>query len=184
VLCRAVFFLPPGKILIKMDLIQINQVEINFPRDGEIILVPIKPVCEALGIDHSVQYQTIKNHPILGSTVVENTTVAGDGKARNMLCLPLKYALGWLFSIDARKVKADAAEAVIRYQEAVYDAIYEKFFLEPVMQKRKLIMILERENHLLALENERKEINMKIRDMKSEIEDIKAANPNQLRLEL
>jgi hypothetical protein len=167
-----------------MDLVKINEVEISFPMQGETILVPIKPVCEVLGIDHSAQVQTLKNHPILGSTMVESTTVAADGKDRNMLCLPLKYFFGWLFSIDARKVKPEASEAVIAYQEKVYDVIYDKFFLEPVQQKKKLILILEKENQLLGLENERKELNAQIKVVKDQIEEIKITEPSQLQLSL
>lgn len=165
-----------------MDLIKINEVEINFSKEGEMVFIPIKPICEVLGIDHSVQYQVIKSHPILASTMVENTTVAADGKDRKMLTLPLKYFFGWLFCIDARKVSPDAYEQVIKYQEQVYNIIYDKFFLEPVQQKRKLIMILEKENKLLALENERKELNAQIKSIKGEIEEIKVLQPNQLSL--
>jgi hypothetical protein len=160
----------------------INEVEINFAKDGEMIYIPIKPICEVLGIDHSVQYQVIKSHPVLGSTVVEKVTVAADGKDRKMVTLPLKYFFGWLFCIDARKVKPEAAEQVIKYQEMVYNIIYDKFFLEPVQQKKKLIMILEQENKLLALENERKELNAQIKTIKEKIEEIKVTSPNQLTL--
>jgi hypothetical protein len=160
----------------------INEVEINFAKDGEMIFVPIKPICEVLGIDHSSQVATLKNHPILGSVVVENTTTGSDGKRYQMLTLPLKYFFGWLFCIDARKVKPEAAEMVIKYQEQVYNIIYDKFFLEPVQQKKKLIMILEQENKLLGLENERKELNAQIKTIKEKIEEIKVTAPNQLTL--
>jgi P22_AR N-terminal domain len=167
-----------------MDLVKINDVEISFPQQGETIFVPIKPICEVLGIDHSAQVQTLKNHPILGSVMVENPTTGSDGKTYQMLNLPLKYFFGWLFSIDARKVKPEASEAVIKYQEKVYDVIYDKFFLEPVQQKKKLILLLEKENQLLMLEGERKELNAQIKIVKQQIEEIKIAEPNQLELPL
>lgn len=167
-----------------MDIVKINNIEINFSKEGETVFIPIKPICEVLGIDHSAQYQTLKNHPILGSVVVENTTTGSDGKRYQMLTLPLKYFFGWLFCIDARKVSPDASEAVIKYQEEVYNVIYDKFFLEPVQQKRKLIMLLEKENQLLALENERKELNSQIKSVKDQIEEIKITEPNQLMLSL
>jgi hypothetical protein len=167
-----------------MEMIIVNQVEINFlnAEDGKTILIPIKPVCDALGIDAKSQRDSIQNHPILGSTGVLSTSVAGDGKTRNMLCLPLKYALGWLFSIDARKVKPDAYEAVITYQERVYEAIYDRFFLEPIMQKNKLVMMLEKENKILALENQRKELNAIIKSEREELDDLKKSEPSQLKL--
>lgn len=167
-----------------MDLVKINEVEISFPKQGETILVPIKPVCEVLGIDAKSQRDSIQNHPILGSVGVQNPSTGSDGKTYEMFCLPLKYFFGWLFSIDARKVKPEASEAVIQYQEKVYDVIYEKFFLEPVQQKKKLILILEKENQLLLLENQRKELNAEIKTVKQQIEEIKITEPNQLQLTL
>jgi hypothetical protein len=133
-----------------------------------------------LGIDHSSQVSTLKNHPILGSVMVENTTTGSDGKRYQMLTLPLKYFFGWLFCIDARKVRPEATEQLIKYQEQVYNIIYDKFFLEPVQQKKKLILILEKENQLLGLENERKELNAQIKAIKDTIEVIKVSEPNQL----
>lgn len=166
-----------------MELIRINGVEISFPKQGETIFVPIKPVCEVLGIDHSAQIQTLKNHPILASTMVENPTVAADGKERNMLALPLKYFFGWLFTIDARKVKPESAEAVIEYQEKVYTVIYEKFYLEPVMQKSKLLQILEKENEILVLKSQRKDLNSEIKEHEKALELIKASDPTQTKLD-
>ena len=156
-----------------MDVVVINDVEIACSKQGEKVLIPIKPICEVLGIHHSSQVTVLKNHPILNSVMVENTTTGSDGKSYQMLNLPLKYFFGWLFSIDARKVKPESADAVIKYQEKVYDIIYEKFFLEPVQQKKKLIMILEKENQLLTLENQRKELNAEIKMVKQQIEEIK-----------
>ena len=45
-------------------------------------LVPIKPICEALGIDYASQFTKIKNDEDLSSTVVLSTIVATDGKER------------------------------------------------------------------------------------------------------
>lgn len=165
-----------------MDLIKINQVEISFSQQGETILVPVKPICEILGIDAKSQRESIQNHPILGLVGVLSPSTGSDGKTYEMLNLPLKYFFGWLFSIDARKVKPESYEAVIEYQEKVYDAIYDKFYLEPVQQKKKLILLLEKENQLLALENDRKELNAQIKSVKQEIEEIKVAEPSQLQL--
>ncbi|MFM9952393.1 MAG: phage antirepressor N-terminal domain-containing protein [Saprospiraceae bacterium] len=170
-----------------MDVIVINNVEVSLPANGGNILVPIKPLCEVLGIDHSAQIQSIKNHPILGSTVVENPTVAGDGKQRNMTCLPIKYIFGWLFSIDARKVKPEAADAVMKYQNEVYDVLYDRFYLEPTLQKQKLLMLMKKENELLTIENSKKEMNAefnaRLKAVKDEIEVIKAIEPRQLKID-
>ena len=83
----------------------INSIDIYAVKDENAnFFVPVKPICEAIGIDHSAQVQRIKRHYILDSTVVTLTTVGADGKDREMLCLPLEFVYGWLFTIDANLV--------------------------------------------------------------------------------
>ncbi|MYM13709.1 phage antirepressor N-terminal domain-containing protein [Muribaculum intestinale] len=94
--------------------------------DGS-IFVPVKPICQALTVDFSAQAQHIKRHYILGSIVVTLTTVAADEKEREMLCLPLEYIYGWLFTIDAGRVAESRRESVANYQIECYKALYEHF---------------------------------------------------------
>lgn len=91
------------------------------------IFVPVKPVCQALTIDFSAQVQHIKRHYILSSTVVTLTTVAADEKEREMLCLPLEYIYGWLFTIDAGQVAEGRKQTVANYQLECNKALYEHF---------------------------------------------------------
>ena len=105
---------------------KINNVEIVVIRNGS-EMVPVKPICEALGIDFSSQLQKLKNDEILGSTVVMNTTVGADEKNREMVTIPLKFVFGWLFTIDPSRVKPEAKEIVIKYKLACYEALYEYF---------------------------------------------------------
>lgn len=160
----------------------INDVTFQCPQEDGQILVPIKPICEALGISHQGQIEVVKNHPIWGSVVRLSLTTGSDKKQYEMLCIPLKYAFGWLMGIDARSVKPEAYESVIRYQEAAYDALYDRFFLEPAMQKRKLMLILQKENAVLEAELQRKEIGNRIKEMKAELTELKLTEPTQLPL--
>lgn len=48
----------------------INGTEIlTVDRDGE-VFVPIKPICEALGIDFATQYRKLQSDETLSSTIV------------------------------------------------------------------------------------------------------------------
>ncbi len=106
---------------------KINGVDIvTVERDGE-IFVPIKPICEAIGIDDRAQRDKIQSDEILGSTGVLSTSVAADGKEREMFCLPLKYVYGWLFTINPKNVAPEAREAVAVYRRECYDVLYEHF---------------------------------------------------------
>lgn len=51
--------------------------------------VPIRPICENLGIAWNSQYTKFMSDPELWNCR-DIITVAGDGKQREMLCLPLK----------------------------------------------------------------------------------------------
>jgi hypothetical protein len=90
-------------------------------------LVPIKPICEALGIDAKAQRSKIQEDEILGSVGVLSASTGADGKQYEMFCIPLKYVFGWLFTINPSNVKEESREAVIQYKEACYDALYRTF---------------------------------------------------------
>lgn len=105
---------------------KVNGKEIVVIENGD-KMVPIKPICEALGIDFSGQLQKLKEDPILGSTMELNPTVGADGKDREMVTIPFKFVFGWLFRIDSRNVKPEARDAVLRYQVECYDALYNHF---------------------------------------------------------
>jgi hypothetical protein len=104
----------------------INQSRILVIENGQ-KLVPIKPICEALGVAFQAQKEKIESDEILGSTVTLSITVAADGKQREMFCIPFKYVFGWLFTINPANVKEEAKAAVIQYREACYNALYQSF---------------------------------------------------------
>lgn len=112
----------------KLIITTINGIEIAVISDGKHnIYVPVKPICQALGIDHDSQRQRINRHYILASTAVTLTAVAADSKDREMLCLPLEFAYGWLFTIDANLVAESRRETVASYQRECYEALYRHF---------------------------------------------------------
>lgn len=105
---------------------RVNDVNILVSNDTE-QLVPIKPICEALGIDPESQRKKIKEHYIFKSITVLSTVVAGDGKEREMVCLPIGYALGWLLTINPANVSEEARDSLIRYQTECYTVLLNYF---------------------------------------------------------
>jgi hypothetical protein len=87
-------------------------------------LIPIRPICDALGVDYSTQEQKIKEDEDLGPTVGLRPTVAADGKRREMLCLPFEFIFGWLFTISPKNVKEEARATVRKYRAQCYRALY------------------------------------------------------------
>ena len=95
------------------------------------ILVPIRPICENLGVDWSGQRQRINRDPVLSKWVrfagitPTNPQEASKGGNPNMLCLPLDYLSGFLFGINAARVKEELRERLITYQERCYKVLSE-----------------------------------------------------------
>jgi len=102
----------------------INNVDIVVTDDN---LVPIKPICEALGIDAKVQRQKIQEDEDLCSVGVLSTSTGADGKQYDMYCLPHQFIYGWLFTINPKNVKPEAKESVRKYRKACYETLYNHF---------------------------------------------------------
>jgi len=122
-------------------LARINNVAIQLVENEDGKFVPIKPICEALGIDSEAQRQRIENNKILGSTACVIKAVAADGKEREMYCIPFRFIFGWMFTIDTSRVKEEAQEAVIGYQLECYNVMYDYFTSRAEFVEQKQIEI-------------------------------------------
>jgi hypothetical protein len=108
-------------------LAKVNKVDIQVvERLGE-KHVPIKPICDAVGVDFEGQRQRIERDEILSSVAFMTKATGADEKTYEMFCLPLKYVFGWLFGIDTGRVKEEARAAVIAYKHECYNALFRYF---------------------------------------------------------
>lgn len=95
-------------------------------RDGK-PYVALRPIAENIGLDWASQYTRINRHAVLKSTVVVMTTVAEDGKQRDMTCIPLSMLNGWLFGVDSNRVREEIQPKLIRYQLECFDVLHQHF---------------------------------------------------------
>ena len=144
---------------------RVNNVDIVSTSDEQ--LVPIRPICEALGIDANGQKQRIERDEILGSTACVIHAVAADGKEREMFAIPYMYVFGWLFSIDTSRVSEEARPSVIRYKQECYRALYEHF-TEPQT------FLKEKQRVIEAKVTEYQECQRRFRDAQKLMNDAKA----------
>lgn len=109
------------------QIIKFNKQEIPVFFHNNKPYVAMRPICENIGLDWAAQYQRIKRHHVLNSTVVIITTVAQDKKEREVFALPIGYLNGWLFGIDINRVKPEIKDTLIKYQLECYDVLYKHF---------------------------------------------------------
>ncbi len=96
--------------------------------------VPIRPICDFLGIDWSSQRRRINRDPVLSESTMSVVITATDIESASrrpqtstMLCLPLEFLNGWLFGISAQRVKPELRDRVITYQRECYKVLSDAF---------------------------------------------------------
>lgn len=99
--------------------------------DGR-VFVPVRPVCTHLGLAWQGQQERIQRDDVLSAesrAVSVTLTARKDGRSQtvSMLCLPLEYLNGWLFGVQARRVKPEIRERLVRYQRECYRVLFSAF---------------------------------------------------------
>lgn len=100
--------------------------------DGR-IFVPIRHMCEILGVGYQGQIDRIRRDPVLSKYEMQLDVArdAGRGGRQAANCLLLKFVPGWLFGISASRVREEVREKLIRFQEEVHDVIADAFRPQP-----------------------------------------------------
>lgn len=112
----------------KQAITTINGIEITAVNDeNHNVFVPVKPICDAIGVAYERQFSKLKEHEILAPTVTLRVMVAADGRQREMVCLPLEFVYGWIFTINTKNVSESAHDSILRYQLECYNALYRHF---------------------------------------------------------
>jgi hypothetical protein len=97
------------------------------------IYVPLRPICDYLGVDWSAQRQRVNRDPVLSKyvsgVVITPTPLSKYTNPQEMVCLRLDYLNGWLFGINASRVKEDVRDRLLRYQEECYRILADAFLM-------------------------------------------------------
>lgn len=86
-----------------------------------------KPISDSLGLDWNAQRKRINRDAVLqgGGVIMTLPSISGD---QETLCLPLDMLNGWLFGIDASRVKPGIKEKILFYKRECYRALHSHFF--------------------------------------------------------
>lgn len=94
--------------------------------DQNEVFVPVRPLSERLGLSWSSQLQRLRNDAVLADEV-RDVRVETAGGPQKMPAIPLDYLQGWLFGINANRVKEEVRERLIRYQRECYRVLAHAF---------------------------------------------------------
>jgi hypothetical protein len=132
-------------------------------------LIPIKPICQALGIDEDAQRRKIYDDELFNSVAVLSTATGADKKEYEMLCLPLPYIFSWLATINPKKVKEEAREAVQLYRLECSRVIFEAMFLKNKFLQEKDILIEQKLAELEYIRTNFKTAKLKLDEANKEL---------------
>lgn len=171
----------------KQKITILNGVEIfaQVNENGQ-VYIPVKPICEAIGVNYESQYAKLKEHEILSSTIVLSTMVASDDRQREMVCLPLEYVYGWIFTINTKNVSEKAHDSVLRYQRECYDILYRHFagsLRRRVEENEAEIAALKAVNDTILNEKEARTVRRKAEEHLAEIRKSRLDSTPQLEFE-
>ena len=109
---------------------EITAVVVHPPeKDEPEIFVPIRPICDFLGVSFAGQRERINRDTVLSESTrfVRVTRTNTGGGNPNMLAIPLEFMPGWLFGISASRVKENLRPKIIRYQRECFRVLWEAF---------------------------------------------------------
>ncbi len=111
------------------------------------VWVPLRHLCDAIGVTYHRQLERIQEDAVMREQLRRAPLQLADGRTFEMECLVLKYVRGWLFSINANRVKPEVRERLIQYQREVYEVIDQAFSrTRATVAPDETILLLIREN--------------------------------------
>lgn len=100
--------------------------------DQRILIIPLRQLCDALGLTFSNQLQRVKRDVVLAKHLhMVRTTVLrvsdGVSSEQEIACLAYRRLDYWMGTIDHMRVKPEHRERLIRFKEEMADALHAYF---------------------------------------------------------
>lgn len=127
--------------------IPFNGQVIEAQKQGDTVLVALKPLCENIGVGYESQYNRLQRTP--WATISMMNIVAADGKQRDMTMIDRRTFTMWLATIDTNRLKSEKAkDVVVAYQREAADAL-DRYFSTGVAVNEHLLNA----QHLRRMQN-------------------------------
>ncbi len=92
------------------------------------VSVPLRPICEYLGLSWSSQLQRLREDEVLSEAL--SSVLLSNTEARqrySVICIELEFLPGWLFSLNPKRVRPDLQEKIKKYRRDCYRVLWEAF---------------------------------------------------------
>jgi hypothetical protein len=112
--------------------------------------IPLKFICDSLGIDYEYQVRQTSSNPVLQKYMekVSNEELYGDKRQR--LAFSKKGFLIFILGLAAESIPKENREKFYMYQEFIFDYLYDDAMLRESLTKNRLMLT----NQLKQLEKE------------------------------
>ncbi|MEM8564920.1 MAG: phage antirepressor N-terminal domain-containing protein [Bacteroidota bacterium] len=120
----------------------------------------VKPVCDFFNLDVRNQHKKIKNDPILSKLVEKNTPDSSDIDKNGRILLSKKGFVRWIQLINANTIAENLRSKFIRFQELIFDYLYESMeqvadITKSYKRLRKLRSLQSKIAHEISREKQR-----------------------------
>ena len=108
---------------------KVTAVMVQDENGRENVYIPLRPLVEGMGLRWQAQYNRIKRNPVLNDAcmIVSVTDTNPKGGNPNKLCIPISHLNGFLFGINANRVKSEIRPLLVEYQAKCYEALFSAF---------------------------------------------------------
>lgn len=159
--------------------LEFESTEITCPIEEGHRMIPIRTICNILGVDYRAQHSWLKNHKYYGQLVKISSTVGADGKTREMNCLPFFDVLSWVSAIAPRNRADQSLELQFKLMVWLRTQMLEMYKLVDLIKEENAyeLELIEYKGRLIEQKEEHStkvaEINREIKKVDTTIADIR-----------
>jgi hypothetical protein len=86
--------------------------------------VAVKPICENIGVNHHSQLARLANNPQFRCRDIATPSAGG---VQQMTCIPISELNGWLYTINANRVRPEVRDNLIIYQRECSAVLFKHY---------------------------------------------------------
>jgi hypothetical protein len=143
--------LPVPQRYTRLDFAGSELIAVFRPDEG--MAIPVRLVCERLGLDLGAQSRRLRKHPVLSKGLRKDRVPIGD-RMIDIVVILHKYIPFWLASISPDQVATDVQEALVLYQTELVDLLAAIYLRQSgqyaAPEQRQMIQLAEDIRQILA----------------------------------